>query len=103
MKCPKCKREMKKVEVSVDGASRKALSRQCACGYIEFEPRSSAEVIKELKTKESPLAIEQRVIKLSENRLGIYFNKNIIRSLNLKAGETIYLSVPDKKRIILNL
>lgn len=103
MKCPKCGREMKEVAVSVEGAKQKVKSHQCSCDYFEFEPQSSAEVIKELKAKESPLVIEQKIIKLSGARLGIYFNKNIIKSLKLRSGETVRLSVPDRKHILLNL
>jgi hypothetical protein len=49
------------------------------------------------------LKIKQNIIKLSQDRLGIYFNANIIRSLGLKKGEEIYLSVPDKGHILLEL
>jgi hypothetical protein len=58
-------------------------------------------VINELR--ETPLKIKQKIVKLSQDRLGIYFNKNIVRSLNLKKGEEIYLSVPDKKHIVIEV
>ena len=104
MKCPNCKKELKKVEVEVEGAESKAISHQCDdCGFAEFEKESAAKVLKELKLKESPLKIKQKIVKLSGDRLGLYFNKNVVRSLKLKAGEELYISVPDKKHIVLNL
>ncbi len=102
MKCPKCDATLKKVEVKVHGARNKAISYQCPkCDYFEFEPASSKKVVEELR--ESPLKIKQKVVKLSQDRLGIYFNNNVVRSLNIKKGEEIYISVPDKKHIVLEL
>ena len=102
MKCPKCRSKLKKIEVNVAGAKTKAISYQCPkCDYFEFEPESSKKVVSELK--ENPLKIRHKIVKLSKDRLGIYFNSNIIRSLNLKKGEEIYLSVPDKKHILLEI
>ncbi|MFC1691276.1 hypothetical protein ACFL0W_03780 [Nanoarchaeota archaeon] len=102
MNCPKCKSKLRKVKVGVFGAKNKALSYQCPkCDYFEFEPKSSKKVLSELR--ETPLRIKQKVIKLSQDRLGIYLNKHIVESLNIKKGEDIYLSVPDKKHIILEL
>ena len=104
MKCKKCSSITKKILVSVEGADKKAVSYQCPrCEYFEFEGNSAKEVIKELTTKESPLKITQRITKLSQGRLGMYFNKNVVESLNLKAGEEIKVSVPDKKHIVLKL
>ncbi len=103
MKCPKCGKEMKNVAVSVEGAKQKVKSHQCSCDYFEFEPESISKLVAELKVKESPLVIEQKIIKLSGARLGIYFNKNIIKSLNLRSGEIVRLSVPDRKHILMNL
>ena len=102
MKCPKCKSNLRKVEVEVAGAKSKAISYQCTnCDYFEFEPTSSKKVVEELR--ETPLKIKQKVIKLSQDRLGIYLNNNIVRSLNIKNGEDVYVSVPDKKHIIIEL
>ena len=102
MKCPKCNAALRKVEVSVHGAKNKATSYQCAkCDYFEFDPASSKIVVEELR--ETPLKIKQKVVKLSQDRLGIYFNSHIVRSLQLKKGEEVYLSVPDKKHIVLEL
>ena len=102
MRCPNCNSIMKKVEVNIHGASNKAISYQCPkCNYFEFEQESSRKVIEELR--EAPLKIKQKIIKLSQDRLGIYFNNNVVRSLNLKKGEEIYISVPDKKHIVLEV
>ena len=102
MKCPKCDSNLRKVEVGVHGAKQKAISYQCPkCDYFEFEPESSKKVVEELR--ETPLKIKQKIVKLSQDRLGMYFNNHIVRSLNLKKGESIYASVPDKKHIVLEL
>ncbi len=104
MRCPKCNSNLSKVEVNVEGAEQKAISYQCTkCDYFEFEEKSAAKVVKELKSKETPLKIRQKIIKLSQDRLGMYFNKNIVESLNLKAGEEIFVSVPDKEHIMLKV
>ena len=61
-------------------------------------------VVGELKIKEeSPLKIRQKIIKLSRDRVGLYFNQDVIRSINLKAGKEVYVSVPDKKHIVIKL
>ena len=102
MKCPKCSLNLRKVNVKVQGAENKVISYQCPnCDYFEFEPTSSKKVIEELR--ETPLKIKQKIVKISQDRLGIYFNNNIIRSLDLKKGEDVYVSVPDKRHIILEL
>ena len=51
-KCKKCNKEMKRIEVDIEGAKNKAISYQCSCGEFEFEDISSQKVITELKTKE---------------------------------------------------
>ena len=102
MKCPKCSTNLKTVQVEVFGAKNKVTSYQCPhCDYFSFEPISSERVIEELK--ENPLKIKQKIVKLSADRLGIYFNSNITRSLELKKGNDIYVSVPDKKHIVIEL
>ena len=102
MKCPRCNSALRRVLVSVHGAKNKATSFQCTkCDYFEFEPASSRKVVEELR--ETPLKMKQKIVKLSQDRLGIYFNNNVVRSLGIKKGEDIYVSVPDKKRIILEL
>ena len=102
MKCPNCNAKLKKVRVEVEDAKTKAVSYQCPnCDYLTFEPKSSIQILREIKERESALNVKQKVIKLSKDRLGIYFNKDIIRSLNLTPGEEVFISVPDKKRIVL--
>lgn len=102
MKCSECNAKLRKVNVAVRGADSKAISYQCTkCDYFEFEPESSRKVIEELI--ETPLKIKQKIIKLSQDRLGVYLNKNVVESLNLRKGEDIYVSIPDKKHIILEL
>lgn len=102
--CPNCKSKLNKVNVEIEDAETKAISFQCPdCDFFTFEPESTLKIIKEIKTKESPLRIKQKIIKLSKDRLGIYFNKDIIKSLNLKSGEDILVSVPDKKKVILEI
>lgn len=104
MICPNGKSKLKKVKVEIEDAKTKAISYQCLnCDYFSFEPKSSIQVLREIKEHESPLKIKQKIIKLSKDRLGIYFNHDIIRSLNLKSGEEVSISVPDKKRIVLKL
>ncbi len=103
MECPNCKTEMQKVMVKVGGAREEVVSFQCRkCKQIDFEPESARRVVQELKMKETPLKIKQKIIKLSKDRLGTYFNSNVVRSLGLKPGEEVYVSVPDKKHIIIS-
>ena len=102
MKCKRCGSRLREVKVSVHGAKSKAVSYQCPdCDYFVFEPQSSRKVVEELR--ETPLKIKQKIVKLSSERLGIYLNSHVVRSLNIKKGEDIYVSVPDKKHIILEL
>ena len=105
MKCPDCKSLMKEVEVNVEGAKNKVLSYQCPeCGHFDFEKISAGKVVEELRIKEeSPLRIKQKVIKLSQGRIGMYFNRDVARSVDLKPGKEVYVSVPDKKHIIIRL
>lgn len=104
MICPKCSSKLKKVMVNIEDAKTKAVSYQCPnCDYFTFEPKSSVQIVREIKENESPLKVKQKIIKLSKDRLGIYFNQDIIRSLNLKSGEDVFISIPDKKRIVLKL
>ncbi len=100
MKCPNCQSILKKVEVKVHGATNKAVSYQCEkCDYVEFEQDSAQKVLQELR--ETPLKIKQKVIKLSQDRLGIYFSSDVVRSIGLKGGEEIYISIPDKKHLVM--
>jgi transposase-like protein len=100
-KCPECGSDMKKVLVDVHGAKNKAVSYQCTkCDYYEFENASSKKVVEELR---SVLQIKQTIVKLSQDRLGMYINKDIARCLELKGGEEILVSLPDKKHILIEI
>ena len=102
MKCSECGLPLKKVDVAVQGATQKVTSYQCSqCDHFEFEPVSSKKVLDELRS--GPLKIKQKIVKLSGERLGIYFNNNVVNSLDLKKGEDLLLSVPDKKHIVLEI
>ncbi|MBI4440275.1 hypothetical protein HY638_04860 [Candidatus Woesearchaeota archaeon] len=101
MNCPKCNSKLKRISVKVQDAESPVISYQCReCGYFDFEGKSINKAVQEIKTKESALRIRQKVIKLSHGRLGMYINKDVARSLNLKGGEEVYVSVPDKKHLL---
>jgi hypothetical protein len=102
--CPKCNTTMKEVKVKIQDADSPVTSYQCAsCGYFNFEEQSINNAIHEIKDKETPLQIKQKIIKLSQDRLGMYINRDVARSLNLKGGEDIYVSIPDKKHLVVSL
>src|SRR3990167_5977005 len=104
MQCPKCNARMREVKVKIQGAETLATSYQCAkCGYFDFEERSINKAINEIKLKEAPLAIKQKIIKLSHDRLGMYINRDIARCLDLKGGEEVFVSVPDKNHLVVNV
>ena len=104
MRCPKCNSDLKKVEVEIEDAKTPLISYQCSkCDYYSFEPQSTMKIIKELKEKETPLKIKQKIIKLSQDRLGMYFSKDIVKSLNLQSGKEVFVSVPDKNKIVLDI
>ncbi len=104
MMCPECKAKMKEVKVKIQDADSLATSYQCSkCSYFDFEDKSINKAIDEIKQKESTLKIKQKIIKLSHDRLGMYINRDVARSLNLKGGEEVYVSVPDKKHLVVNL
>lgn len=95
---------MKEVRVKIQDANSPVTSHQCGkCGYFDFEEKSINKAINEIKVKESTLKIKQKIIKLSHDRLGMYINRDVARSLNLKGGEEVYISVPDKKHLIVNI
>ena len=102
MRCPNCKSELKKIYVNVAGAKNKALSYQCTkCDYFEFDNASSKKVIGELR--DSTLKMRLKIVKLSQDRLGMYINKDVARSLNLKGGEEVSVSLPDKNHILIEI
>jgi len=102
--CPNCESKLKKIKVEIEDAETKVVSYQCSnCGYFTFEPTTTLKVIEEIKAKEPPLKIKQKIIKLSKNRLGMYFNKDVIESLRLKSGEEILVSIPNKRKVVLDI
>jgi len=104
MKCPKCSKKLNEVKVDIEDAETSVASYQCSsCDYFSFEPKSTMKVIHEIKQKETPLKIKQKIIKLSQDRLGMYFNKDVIQSLNLKSGGEVLVSVPKKGKIVLDI
>ena len=104
MKCPKCNAQMKEVKVKIQDADSPVISYQCGeCGYFDFEEKSINKAINEIKVKEAPLKIKQKIIKLSHDRLGMYINRDVARSLNLRGGEEVYVSVPDKSHLVVNV
>lgn len=104
MECPKCNRKMDEVKVRIQEADSPVTSYQCTkCGYFDFEKNSINKAINNIKLKETPLTIKQKIIKLSHDRLGMYINRDVARSLGLKGGEEVYVSVPDKKHLVINV
>jgi hypothetical protein len=95
---------MKQVKVSIQDAKSPVLSYQCIkCGHFDFEKKSMTKAIADIKLKETPLLIKQKIIKLSKDRLGMYINRDVARSLELKAGDDIYVSVPDKGHMVIKI
>jgi transposase-like protein len=103
-KCPKCNSKLRKMKVKIQDADEPVASYQCTkCDYFEFDNKSMSKAVRNIKVKETPLQIKQKVIKLSKDRLGMYFNRDIARSLELKAGNDVYVSVPDKEHILIRV
>lgn len=109
MNCEKCKGELKKFKVEVEDSDLNSEGFECKkCGELFFNKEKSKKIVEDLKTKElmknlPALSIKQKVIKLSKDRLGFYFNKDIIRCTNLKAGESIEVRLLTKKHILLEI
>lgn len=56
MKCPKCKKELEKIDIEVEDAKSKVKSWQCPdddCTYIKFDQKTANKVIKEIEEKGS--------------------------------------------------
>ncbi len=101
--CAKCNSRMKQVKVKIQDAKTPVISYQCsACGNFKFEDKSMTNAISEIKEKETILQIKQKIIKLSHNRLGMYINRDVARALDLKGGEEVFVSVPDKKHVVIS-
>ena len=95
---------MRKVKVRIQNAKSQVISYQCSkCGYFEFEDKSISKAIGEIKAKEENLKIRQKIIKLSHGRLGMYINKDVARSLSLKGGEEVYVSIPERKKLLVEI
>ena len=104
MRCPQCNAELKEIKVKIQDADSPVMSYQCGkCGYFDFEDTSIKKAIKEIKEKETSLKIKQKIIKLSHGRLGMYINRDIARSLKLKGGEEVYVSVPEKNKLVIDM
>ncbi len=102
-KCPECGKNLRMVMVSIEDAETKAKTYQCPhCDYFRFDPLNKDKIMKEVKQKEQ-LRAKQKIIKFSNNRLGVYLNPNIVKSLDLRAGEEVNISVPDPKHILVSL
>ena len=96
---------MEEIRVNVQGAGLSAKGWECPkCGDIKFDKESGLKVIEELEKKKlnCPLNMEQKITKLSYNRLGFYFNRDIVRCLDLKPGEKVFLTILDKNNILIN-
>lgn len=104
MQCIKCDSKMKEVKIKIQDADSPVTSYQCAkCSHFDFEEKSISKAIEEIKEKEAPLKIKQKIIKLSHDRLGMYINQDVARCLDLKGGEEVFVSVPDKKHMVVNV
>ena len=90
MKCADCKKEMEKRDIELDSSLKVVLNYCKKCQKV-------------VMGEEPPLKIKQNLIKLSKDHIGMYFNQNIVRSLGLKPGSSVLISVPDKKKIIIEL
>ena len=102
--CPQCTGSLKEVRVKIQDAQSPVISYQCSkCGYFDFEDKSMKKAIAEIKAKEEVLQIKQKIIKLSHDRLGMYINRDVARSLNLTGGEEVFISVPDKKHMVVSI
>ncbi|MBI5391165.1 hypothetical protein HZB02_06775 [Candidatus Woesearchaeota archaeon] len=95
---------MKSSWITIQDAKSPVLSHQCPkCSYFDFDGKTMEKAISEIKAKETALKMKQKIIKLSHNRLGIYLNKDVARTLHLKGGEEVLISVPDKHKLVVEL
>ena len=97
-KCPNCHLELKPAEVLVE----ETVKYECEkCAYAHHEPKESR---KEMATKGlSPLTLRQKITTLAQGRLGLYLSQDVVRSLKLKAGQEVHVSVPDEKTLMIKL
>ena len=107
-KCEDCGREMQEMEVKVEGAEAEAKGWKCECGNIAFDEESGMKVVEELERKEvltdlPTLSLEQKIIKLSKGRLGMYLPKDVVRCAEIQPGKKVFVSLLDKKKILLTV
>ena len=109
MKCKKCGGTLKRFAVKAENSDLGSEGFECKqCGELLFDEKKSKAIDEDHKRKDlcqelPALSIRQKVIKLSKNRLGFYFNKDIARCAKLKAGEPIEVRLLDKKRIMVEV
>lgn len=109
MKCKKCGGTLERFAVGVEDSDLPGEGFECKkCGELFFDEKKSRAIVEGLKKKEllkelPALSIRQKIIKLSKDRLGFYFNKDIVRCAKLKAGEPIEVRLLDKKRIMVEI
>ncbi|MEK6963740.1 MAG: hypothetical protein AABX70_04890 [Nanoarchaeota archaeon] len=97
-KCPNCHVEVHIAERIIEEAVR----YQCgSCEYSKLEPAASRTATPPILT--SPLQLKQKITTLSQGRLGLYLNQDVVRSLGLKAGQEVFVSVPDSKTVVIKL
>ena len=96
--CPNCHTEAKAAERIIEEAVR----YQCGtCEYSKLEPVESRTATPPILS--SPLQLKQKITTLAQGRLGLYLSQDVVRSLGLKAGQEVFLSVPDGKKIMIEL
>ena len=109
MNCEKCDGSLKKFKVEVEDSDLSSEGFECVkCGELFFNKEKGKEIVADLKRKEMleelpVLSIKQKIIKLSKDRIGFYFNKDIVRCAGLKAGEPVEVRLLDKKRILVEV
>lgn len=95
-KCPNCHLELKPAEVLVEETVKYECSK---CAYAHHEPRENRK--ETVAGRPSPLTLKQKITTLAQGRLGLYLSQDVVRSLKLKAGQEVYVSVPDEKTIVI--
>ncbi len=96
--CPNCQIEIKPAERIIEEAVR----YQCGtCEYSKLEPVISRTATPPILS--SPLQLKQKITTLAQGRLGLYLSQDVVRSLGLKAGQEIYVRVPDGKTVVIKL
>lgn len=109
MKCKKCGGSLERFAIDVEDSDLGSEGSECKkCGELFFDEKKGEAVVKDLKRKElfnelPALSIRQKIIKLSKDRIGFYFSKDLARCAELKAGEPIEVSLLDKKRILIEV